>query len=183
MIYTSDSTEKSAAMQVAQLMCAAARTAPKSCGIDSIITIVLDGEDKDKLTAQMTELGQADGKAYFIRDAGNINDSHCIVLIGVKGDPRGWDSPWSLDCGLCGAGGCAETGRNGTPCAMAVTDLGIALGSAAAAAMDHRIDNRIIYTAGYAAMRLKLFPENVKVCFGIGLATKGKNVFFDRPAG
>jgi len=183
MIYTSDVSDKGAALHVAQLMSAAARTAPKSCGVDAIETLVLDGADKDTLTAVMRELGQADGKAYFIRDAGNIDDSHCIVLVGVKGDPRGWASPWSLDCGLCGIGSCAETARLGTPCAMVVTDLGIALGSAASVAMDHRIDNRILYTAGFAAMKLKLLPDDVKVCFGIGLATKGKNVFFDRPVG
>ena len=182
MIIESDISEKNAAMQVAQLMAAAARTAPKACGVDAIETLILDGEEKDRLAAQMREIGKADGKAFFTRDAGNIDSSHCIVLIGVRGEPRGWDSPWSTDCGLCSSGGCAATGSSGTPCTMAVTDLGIALGSAAAAAMDHRIDNRIFYTAGYAALKLKLLSGNVNVCFGIGLATKGKNIFFDRPS-
>jgi uncharacterized ferredoxin-like protein len=65
---------------------------------------------------------------------------------------------------------------------MAVNDLGIATGSAAATAMDCRIDNRILFSAGMAALKLNLFPESVKMCFGIGLATTGKNIFFDRPA-
>ena len=183
MIYTSEVNEKGAAMQVAGLMSAAARTAPKSCGIDAVETLVLDGEDKDKLTAFMREIGTQDGKAYFIRDAGNIDACHCIVLIGVNTDPRGFSSPWSVNCGLCGIGNCVEFSEIGAPCVMAVTDLGIAVGSAASTAMDHRIDNRIMYTAGMAAVGLRLFPDNVKICFGIGLATKGKNVFFDRPAG
>ena len=183
MIHTSEENEKGAAIQVAQLMAAAARTAPKSCGIDAIETLVLDGEDKSRLTSMMKEIGTKEDKAYFIRDAGNIDACHCVVLIGVHAEPRGWKSPWSVDCGLCGIGNCAETGKKGIPCAMALTDLGIAIGSAAAAAMDHRIDNRILYTAGFAASKLKLFPDNVKVCFAIGLATKGKNIFFDRPAG
>ena len=183
MVYASGVTEKNAAMQVAGLMSAAARTAPKSCGVDAIETLILDGEDKNRLTAAMREIGSAAGKPYYARDAGNIDDCHCIVIIGVNADPRGWASPWSLDCGLCGAGSCGTASKQGDLCAMATTDLGIAIGSAAAVAMDHRIDNRVLYTAGTAAMKLKLFPGNVKICFGIGLATAGKNIFFDRPAG
>ena len=66
---------------------------------------------------------------------------------------------------------------------MAVHDLGIAIGSAAAVAMDHRIDNRILFTVGMASLKLKLFSDKVKVCFGVPLATTGKSIFFDRPKG
>ena len=47
--------------------------------------------------------------------------------------------------------------------------------------MDQRVDNRILYTAGMATLKLKLFPDKVKICCGIGLSASGKNVFFDRP--
>ena len=174
MIYTSETTEKAAAMRVAELMSVAARTAPKACGVDLIQTMVLDGEDKDKLTAAMRETG-AGGDEFFIRDAGNVDACHCIILIGAGVKPRG------LNCGLCGKATCAEASSEATPCALSVNDLGIAVGSAAAAAMDHRIDNRILYTAGMATLKLKIFPDDIKICFGIGLSVSGKNVFFDRP--
>ena len=176
MIYTSESTEKSAAMRAAELMSAAARTAPKACGIDLIETMVLDGEDKDKLTTAMREIGTDNDRSFFIRDAGNVDACHCIVLIGAGVKPRG------LNCGLCGVENCAVAGKDGIACAMSVNDLGIAVGSAAAKAMDHRIDNRVLFTAGMAALKLKLFSDDIKMCFGIGLATAGKNIFFDRPA-
>jgi uncharacterized ferredoxin-like protein len=48
--------------------------------------------------------------------------------------------------------------------------------------MDFRIDNRILYTAGMAALKLKCFHDSVKVCFGIPLSVTGKNIFFDRSA-
>jgi len=175
MIYKSKDTEKNAAMRVAELMSAAARTAPKACGVDAIETFIADGDDKDKLTSAMREIGgESKDKEFFIRDAGNIDASHCVVFIGVAPAPRG------LNCSLCGTENCSAAVKNGIPCAMAVNDLGIATGSAASIAMDHRIDNRIFFTAGMAALRLKLFPEKIKMCFGIGLATTGKNVFFDR---
>jgi len=175
MIYASDATEKNAAMRVSELMSAAARTAPKACGIDAVETMVIDGEDKDKLTAAMREIGTEKTKKVFIRDAGNVDACHCIVLIGAGVKPRG------LNCSLCGTENCAAAVDNGIPCALAVHDLGIAVGSAAATAMDNRIDNRILFTAGMAALRLKLFSDNVKICFGIPLAINGKNIFFDRP--
>jgi uncharacterized ferredoxin-like protein len=175
MIFDSQTNERNAAMRVAELISAAARTAPKACGIDMVETMVLDGGDKDRLTAVMREIGAARDK-FFIRDAGNVDACHCIVMIGAGVAPR------KLNCGLCGIGSCAEAVGGGRPCALSVNDLGIAVGSAAATAMDHRIDNRILYTAGMAALKMKLFSDDVKICFGIGLSTSGKNVFFDRPA-
>ncbi|MCL1855930.1 MAG: DUF2148 domain-containing protein [Clostridia bacterium] len=176
MIYKHDTTEKNAAMRTAEMMCAAARTAPKACGIDTIETLILDGEEKDKLTAAMREIGEEKGKPFFLRDAGNVDASHCIVLIGASVKPRG------LNCGLCGVENCEAAGKDGISCAMSVNDLGIASGSAAATAMDCRIDNRMLFSAGMAALKLKLFLDTVTVCFGIGLATTGKNIFFDRPS-
>ena len=176
MVYRSEEAERNAAMRAAEFMMAAARTAPKARGVDAIETLVLDGEDKNRLTCAMRELGAEPGKAFFLRDAGNVDACHCIALVGVRVDPRG------LDCSLCGAENCAAAVKNGIPCALAVTDLGIAVGSAAAAAMDLRIDNRILFTAGMTALKLRLFSDKVRVCYGIGLSTSGKNVFFDRPA-
>ena len=162
-------------MRVADLMAVAARTAPKAYGIDLIETMVLDGEDKDKLTAAMREIGTDSDRPFFIRDAGNMDACHYVVLIGAGVKTRG------LNCGLCGVEDCAAAGKSGIACAMSVNDLGIAVGSAAATAMDHRIDNRVLFTAGMAALKLKLFSDDIKICFGIGLATSGKNIFFDRP--
>jgi len=176
MIYTNELTEKNAAMRCAELMSAAARTAPKACGVDLIKTMALDGEDKNRLTAAMREIGANSGRPFFVRDAGNVDACHCIILIGAGVKARG------LNCGLCGVENCAAAGKDGIACAMSVNDLGIAVGSAAAMAMDHRIDNRVLFTAGMAALTLKLFSDDVKICFGIGLAATGKNVFFDRPA-
>jgi len=176
MIYVSDVTEKNAVITCAELMSAAARTAPKACAVDLVETMILDGEDKDNLTAAMREIGAEKNKPFFIRDAGCVDACRCIILIGAGVKPRG------LNCGLCGVDSCAAAANGGIPCAMSVHDLGIAVGSAAATAMDHRVDNRVLFTAGMAALRLKLLTDNVKMCFGIGLSVTGKNVFFDRPA-
>jgi len=175
MIYNSKNIEKNAAMTAAELISAAARTAPKACGIDLTDSIILDGEDKDRLTAMMREMGEERGMPFFIRDAGNVDNCHCIVLVGAGIKPRG------LNCALCGVETCADASKQKITCALSANDLGVAVGSAASTAMDLKMDNRLLFTAGMAALRLKLFPEDIKMCFGIGISISGKNVFFDRP--
>ena len=59
-------------------------------------------------------------------------------------------------------------------------DLGIAIGSAVAAAADGRVDNRVLFSAGRAAMSLGLMGEDVRMVMAIPLSVKGKNPFFDR---
>jgi uncharacterized ferredoxin-like protein len=174
MIYKSEIAEHSATLRAAEAMAVVARTAPKACGIDATDTLILDGADKDKLTAAMRELAEETNKPFFARDADCVDACHCIILLGAGVEPR------KLNCALCGLPNCGEAKKAGIPCVMAVDDLGIAVGSAAATAMDYRIDNRVLFTAGMAALKLKLFPEDIKIVFGIGLATAGKNIFFDR---
>jgi len=176
MIYKSDVVEKNAIMNVAELMCAAARTAPKARGADTIETFIVDGEEKDKLTAKMREIGKRLDKEFFIRDAGNLDAASYVVFIGSNPRPRG------LDCALCGVVDCTKAAIECLSCAIDITDLGIAVGSAAAVAMDHRIDNRIMFSAGMAALELELFADEIKIGYGIGLSATGKSIFFDRAA-
>lgn len=53
MLYQSEYMEEQAILQTAARMCAAARTAPKAYGKDTLHTIVLTGEEKEKLAQKM----------------------------------------------------------------------------------------------------------------------------------
>jgi len=174
MKYESIDLEKKAAYTIAELMSLAAKTAPKGCGADNIVTLALDGKEKDALTEEMRKIAKATGADFFERDAGNVDESHVLVLVGVK------DVPIGLNCGLCGFGDCAGLQKAGGRCAFNITDLGIAVGSAVSIAADHRIDNRVMFSAGKAAFNLKFFGENVKICYGIPLSSGSKSIFFDR---
>ena len=57
MLYKSNELEGQAVMQTAARMCAAARTAPKAHGKDTIHTFVFTGEEKEKLALKMEEVG------------------------------------------------------------------------------------------------------------------------------
>ena len=114
----------------------------------------------------------------MVRDAGNIDNSTCVLLIGCTDTYMGLNH-----CSMCGFANCGETKKHGSPCIFNVSDLGIAVGSAVCVAADHRIDNRVMYSAGRAAVKLGLLGDNVKLCYAIPLSTTNKSIYFDRNPG
>ena len=124
MIIHSEDAEKEAVLHVARLMVAAARTAPKAGGRDNIKTLILTGEEKDKLADAIGPVPEFNSK--------NVKDAGAIVLIGVDfGSPT---EEWMNFRGK-------------------LIDLGIAIGSAVKIASDLNVDNRIMYRAGRAAIK------------------------------
>jgi uncharacterized ferredoxin-like protein len=167
--------ENEGLLDVARLMCVAARTAPKGRGLDRLITMVLTGSEKDSLADEMQRIGEQTPAGFFVRDAANIRLAGAVMLLGTTSATLGLPA-----CGFCGFENCAMNEANGGICAFNITDLGIALGSAVSVAASNRIDCRIFFTAGRAALNLRLLGENVKVAFGIPLSVSAKNPFFDR---
>ncbi|MGC8998523.1 MAG: ferredoxin domain-containing protein [Candidatus Bathyarchaeia archaeon] len=175
--------EKEAILEAAKLMLAAARTAPKTAGIDDILTMIVYGEEKDAIAEKMEEIAEQRKIDGFKRDAKNVRDSEAVVLIGVRGNKS-----LGFNCGACGYKSCSEfeeaqkrVGQDfiGPTCLFKALDLGIALGSAVKIASFLNIDNRIMYRIGTAALKLNLMPE-ATVAMGIPLSAKGKNIYFDR---
>lgn len=176
MIYNSEDMEMRAALEAAARVCAAARTAPKACGIDHMHTLTLTGADKDAVADEMERLGNELGAAFFLRDAGNVRAALALVLMGIEETQRGLGEI----CGYCHFNDCGDCKANNGVCVYDPIDVGIALGSAAATAADCRMDSRILFSAGRAAMQLGLMGEKVKLVYGLPLAVTGKSPFFDR---
>ena len=178
MIKTMGKCEIDAAMRVADLMVSAAISAPKGSGRDTVVAMVVSGEEKDTLRDAMLELGKEYNEDFIIRDAGNVDRSICVVLIGCKSTPFGLDN-----CSMCGFKNCGEMKKAGTNCVFNVTDLGIAVGSAVSIAADNRIDNRVMYSAGKGALKAGMLPADVKIAYGIPLSISSKSIYFDRNPG
>ncbi len=171
----SNELERAAVKDVAEFMAVAARTAPKTRGIDNIETIAIDDEPaRKKLCDKMREISNKENRPSMERDANSIQDSPVILAIGVKSNPAG------LNCGYCGYRTCAELGATIGVCAYNSIDLGIAIDSAAGVANSFHADNRVMYSIGRACLDLKLFSQTVKQALGIPLSVTGKNPFFDR---
>jgi len=156
-------------------MAAAARTAPKTRGIDNIQVLAIDDEPtKQKLIAKMREIAGTENRPSFARDAGNIDNSPVVLVIGVTANTAG------LNCGFCGKPTCETLESGGGVCAFNLIDLGIATASAAEIAGRFHLDNRVMYSIGRAGLDLKLFNNNVRQALGIPLSVTGKSPFFDR---
>jgi uncharacterized ferredoxin-like protein len=169
--------EKQAACQVAALMAGAARTAPKTRGIDNIQVAAIDDEiSRQALVNKMIEIARAENRPGFERDAHNVAASPAIVVIGVRSNPAG------LNCGFCGNPTCDELKAKDGICSFNSVDLGIAACSAAAIASNLHVDTRIMYSVGRSCLDLKLFTEDVNEALGIPLSITGKSPFFDRKA-
>lgn len=167
--------EKQAALNAVAHMAAAARTAPKTRGIDNLSTVIIDDPDVRKIVAEkMKEIAQREDRPFCERDANCIAHSPAILVVGVASNPA------ELNCGMCGCATCDELcGQQGV-CAFNSIDLGIAIGSAAALAAQFHLDNRVMYSIARACIELKFFGENVKQALAIPLSVTGKNPFFDR---
>ncbi len=176
MIRTNESAELDGLRTVAELMCVAARTAPKAGGRDNLVTAIVEDEaDRQRLADRMKEIAGQRGPAFFARDADNLMAAQMVVIIGTRLGRLGIDG-----CTLCGFEGCKASEEAGAHCAFTVGDLGIAIGSAVSVAADHRVDNRIMYTIGAAAVELEMLGPEVKIAHGIPLSARSKNIFFDR---
>jgi len=176
MIYNSDSIEKEALFEVAKLMAAAARTAPKAKGVDTILTMIIDGTEKDAVADEMRNIAGDDANlASFKRDARNVDNSDYIVVLAVIDKPVGL-----VVCSTCGFENCDAAMEGGAPCAFNISDLGTAAGSACAVASHHWVDNRLMYTIGRAVMNLDLFGTKIRTCYGIPISASGKSIYYDR---
>ena len=159
-------------IDAARRMLTAARTAPKARGNDNLECILVEGTDLKKLSDAMLELFNETGRPVYQRDAANILQGDCVILIGFRPLLMG------LNCGHCGYPKCGEKPQE-APCVMNVTDVGIAIGSACATAADQRLDTRVMFSAGMGAMKLGLLPGSKQV-FAIAVSAGSKNPFFDR---
>ncbi|MFI3293085.1 MAG: DUF2148 domain-containing protein [Rikenellaceae bacterium] len=161
-------------INVARHMMNAARTAPKGKGIDVIEIALVEGDDDLKTLAnKMVEISDATGMKFFLRDAENICQGQCVVLIGTRQELMG------LNCGHCGYATCASK-PEAVPCAINSIDVGIAIGSACAMAADMRVDTRVLFSAGLAAQQLEWLGDGVGQVMAIAVSSSSKSPFFDR---
>lgn len=117
----------------------------------------------------MSAMAEELGMKFFLRDAANVLQAECVVIIGTREQAQG------LNCGHCGFSTCA--GRSeGVPCALNTVDVGIAVGSACAMAADMRVDTRVMFSAGLAAQRMN-WLKDCKAVFAIPVSASSKNPF------
>lgn len=163
-------------LEIGKRMLIAARTAPKSKGLDNLEALLVYGDDLQTLADFMEAGVSRHGLKFFLRDAANIRVAQAVVILGAR------LTTMNLNCGYCGYSTCQAKIEAGIlyPCAFPITDLGIAIGSACATAADLRVDSRVMFSAGVSALELGWFNSDVKVAYAIPISVSSKSPFFDR---
>ncbi len=170
MIYHEEELLNEAIKSVLSIVSGVIKTAPKSRGLNALKTIVITAEDKNRVAEAMTKYE----RPAFKRDAQNIKEADAVIMIGMKTIYAG------LDCGLCQHHNCKESESKNGLCVFNMIDLGIALGSSVSTLAEFKVDNRIMYTVGYALRDLNIMEKEYHIIMGIPLKYSKKNIFFDR---
>ena len=127
----------------------------RSKGVDIIEIAMVTGDDLKVLSDKMVAMVEEHGMKFFLRDAANILQAECVIIIGTREQAQG------LNCGHCGYPTCA--GRpEGVPCAVNSVDVGIAIGSACATAADLRVDTRVMFLLQMRYMKLQSCSIRIK---------------------
>ena len=132
----------------------------------------MDGDGRETLACAMEAIGKEHGHQFFLRDAGCVRRSQCVVLVGTRTKMQG------LNCGYCGFPTCGQKPAE-VPCEINAVDVGIALGSAVSRAQLYGVDTRIMFSAGTAAP-LGLLGEGVRQVYAIPVGISSKSPLFDR---
>lgn len=194
------SIEKKGVRTIAEMAAVAARTAPKSHGVDHFKIGLCSKEEIQLLGDRMIAIGKeleakllAKGEGFENKARATALDWHSdgecvkhsdeILLVGLIGRdlvPK--------NCGLCGHTTCEEmlkaprsekTQWRGPFCANMMVDLGIAISSAASVLVRNHVDNRMFFKIGIAAKDLNLMPE-CECMIALAMGATGKNAYFDR---
>jgi len=171
------SVKESTLESIGKQMMIAARTAPKGKGKDTLEMMLLVGNEINLLSDKLFKMGEEFDVDFYKRDANNIKECGAVLLIGTEIKTLGLNEI----CQLCGFDNCKEKEKHpNTPCVFNTSDLNIAIGSAVSLAADLRVDNRIMFSVGKAALEMKLFEKDIKIAFGIPISATSKSPFFDR---
>lgn len=176
MLVTEQESRRAAIVAATQQMLAAARTAPKGKGRDTLALAAAYDDTLIAIADKLDEMGKELAIPFFFRDAKNIRQSQAVALIGTVIEPLGLKH-----CGFCGMENCENKNKqSGVPCAINTVDLGIAIGSAVTTAARLCMDTRIMFSAGKAAVELGLLGNDVKIAFAIPVSCSSKSPYFDR---
>ena len=84
MLYNERDLRQTQALDIAQKMLVAARTAPKGKGIDVVECAVIDGDDLETLACTMEAIGEERGHQFVLLAAGCVRNSLDVVLVGRR---------------------------------------------------------------------------------------------------
>lgn len=183
---------KEAAKIAARLLLASGTTSPRVGGVgECTIHIIEDECDIEDLCQQVERMADENkGWKFFRRDAAILRDADAIIVITSL---RSLTDPADINCNMCGKLTCeylkeeerlpTEPGVafTGPLCIFRANNIAYAVDGIISQARNLGIDYGVYWSAGAAAMRMRLLPKDTGFALAVGISITEKSPFRDIP--
>ncbi len=183
---------REAAKLVARLLLASATTTPRVGGVGECTVHIIDDECEIEDLCQAVEDMAEDNSSwkFFRRDAMMMRDADALLLITSL---RSKNDPSDINCNMCGHLTCdnlREAERlprdksiafPGPLCIFRANNIAYAVDGVISLARNLGIDYGVFWSAGAAAMRMRLLPRETGLALAVAISITEKSPFRDIP--
>jgi uncharacterized ferredoxin-like protein len=176
----------------ARLMLASGTTSPRVGGVGETTIHILDDEcDIEDLCQAVEEMADENERwDFFKRDAAMLRDADAVLIVTSL---RCLTDPGDFNCNLCGKLTCEyhreaeklpdEPGIafKGPLCIFRANNVGYAVDAMVALARNLGVDYGVYWSAGAAAMRMRIVPKNTGFALAVAISVTEKSPFRDIP--
>jgi uncharacterized ferredoxin-like protein len=183
---------KEAIRIAARLLLASGTTSPRVGGVGEATIHIIDDECAIEELCQAMERMAEENKrwGFFKRDAVILRGADTVLIVTSL---RCLTDPADINCNLCGKLTCEymrqaerlpdEPGIafKGPLCIFRANNIGYAIDSMVALARNLGIDYGVYWSAGAAAMRMRIVPKNTGFALAVAISATEKSPFRDIP--
>jgi uncharacterized ferredoxin-like protein len=183
---------REAAIIASRLILASGTTSPRVGGVgECTIHTFEDACDIEDICQTMEEVSEIkDSWSFFKRDAAILRDADVLM---VTTSLRCLSDPADINCNMCGKLVCEyqkeeeklppdpDVAFRGPLCIFRANNIAYALDGMVSQARNLGIDYGVYWSAGVAAMRMKLLPKNTGFALGMAISITEKSPFRDIP--
>lgn len=176
----------------ARLLLASATTAPRVGGVGECSVHIIDDKCDIEDLCQAVEEMSEDNEAwqFFNRDAAMLRDADAVLILTSL---RSKTDPADINCNMCGMLVCGNLKKAerlprepgiaypGPLCIFRANNIAYALDGMISLARVIGIDYGVFWSAGAAAMRMKLTPQNTGFALAVAISVTEKSPFRDIP--
>jgi uncharacterized ferredoxin-like protein len=183
---------KDAARIAARLLLASGTTAPRVGGVGECTIHIMDDECDIEDLCQQIETMADENKAwnFFNRDAAILRDADVLLIVTSL---RSLTDPSDINCNMCGKLTCEymreserlprESGIAfvGPLCTFRADNIAYAVDGMVSQARNLGIDYGVYWSAGAAAMRMRIVPRATGFALAVAISVTEKSPFRDIP--
>jgi len=181
-----------AAKIAARLLLASGTTTPRVGGVGECTIHIIDDPCTIEDLCQDIENMSSENKAwdFFKRDAAMLRDADAVLVVTSL---RCISDPADINCNMCGkmtceslrateklAGG-ADVAFTGPLCIFRANNISYAIDGIISQARNLGIDYGVFWSAGAAAMRMKILPRATGFALAVAISITEKSPFRDIP--